>query len=73
MRLLFYVAPFLLLSVILNILKFLKAELVIRQKDIGNNTVIEVIDYDVTELRQDPNYIYYYVLAFELFLYLLFT
>ena len=33
----------------------------IRQKEIDNNTVIEDIDYDVTELRQDPDYIYYYV------------
>ena len=52
MRLLFYAAPSLLLSVILNIPNFLEAELVIRQKEIDKNTVIEVIDYDVTELRQ---------------------
>ena len=52
MRLLSYIAPSLLLSIILKIPKFLEAELVIRQKEIDNNTVIEVIDYDVTELRQ---------------------
>ena len=51
-----YVVPSLVISVILNVPKFLEAKLVTIEVEDGNIT-----DFDVTELRVDPVYIYYYV------------
>ena len=56
-----YVVPSLLLSLVLNFPKFLEAKLETKEVFDDNMTVVKIIDYDVTELRQDPDYIYYYV------------
>ena len=53
--------PSLLLSIMLNVPKFLEARLVTIEVEDENQTVLEIIDYDVTELRLDPDYIYYYI------------
>ena len=60
-RLLSYVVPSLLLSLVLNFPKFLEAKLETKEVFDDNMTVVKVVDYDVTELRRDPDYIYYYV------------
>ena len=52
----FYVVPSLAFSIILNVPKFLEAKLITIEVEDDNIT-----DYDVTELRVDPDYIYYYV------------
>ena len=60
-RLLSYVVPSLLLSVVLNFPKFFEAKLETKEVFDDNMNIVKVIDYDVTELRRDPDYIYYYV------------
>ena len=56
-----YVLPSLLLSITLNVPKFFEARLVTIEVEDENQTIVEIIDYDVTELRLDPDYIYYYI------------
>ena len=60
-RVLSYVLPSLFLSLVLNFPKFLEAKLVTVEVEDDNLTMVEVIDYDVTELRLNPDYIYYYI------------
>ena len=60
-RALSYVVPSLVFSIILNVPKFLEAKLITTQVEDDNITAEEVTDYDATELRVDPDYIYYYI------------
>ena len=61
-RILAYLLPSLLASVLLNTPKFLEAKFVTHEEGVEENeTVVTVVDYEATELRRDPNYIYYYV------------
>ena len=56
-----YVLPSLFLSLVLNFPKFLEAKLVTIEVEDDNQATVEMTDYDVTELRLDPHYIYYYI------------
>ena len=61
-RVLSYFLPSMLGSVILNIPKFLEAKLdTISYTEAGTNDTIEVVIYNVTSLRLDPDYMYYYI------------
>ena len=61
-RLLTYVLPSLLFAVLLNSPKFFESRLVTVEDNPENNgTSFETVDYDVTDLRVDPDYIYYYI------------
>ena len=61
-RILAYLLPSLLASVLLNIPKFMEAKFVTYEEGVeGNKTVVTVVDYEPSELRRDHNYIYYYV------------
>ena len=49
-------------SVLLNIPKFLEAKLdTLSYTEAGTNDTIEVVIYNVTSLRLDPDYMYYYI------------
>ena len=48
-------------SVLLNIPKFMEAQLVTVMVMDANNQTSEVMMYNVTSLRMDPNYMYYYI------------
>ena len=56
-----YILPALLLSVILNIPKFLETELVTIDMVDDSGASIHIIDYNITDLRKDPDYIFYYI------------
>ena len=56
-----YILPALLLSVILNIPKFLETELVTVNMVDDSGVIVKMIDYNITELRQDADYIFYYI------------
>ena len=59
-RVLTYVVPSLALSILLNIPKFMEAKLVTHTyKDM--NMTVEITAYDVTNLRVNPDYVYYYI------------
>ena len=60
-RTLSYCLPSLIISVILNLPKFLEASLVITEETNEEMNIVEVIDYAATDLRRNPDYIYYYV------------
>ena len=59
-HLLTYILPSILISVVLNIPKFLETELVRVNYTDANNVTVTVTDYDVTHLRLDPEYILFY-------------
>ena len=60
-RVMTYFIPSMICSILLNIPKFMEARLVtIIDKDEKNQTR-ETIEYNVTSLRVDPNYMYYYI------------
>jgi len=49
-------------SLLLNIPKFLEARLVmVPMFDTVNNITVDTVAYNVTELRLDPDYMYYYI------------
>ena len=56
-----YILPALLLSVILNIPKFLETELVTVNMVDDSGASVQMIDYNITDLRKDPDYIFYYI------------
>ena len=57
-----YFLPSMLGSVLLNIPKFLEAKLdTLSYTEAGTNDTIEVVIYNVTSLRLDPDYMYYYI------------
>ena len=56
-----FILPSMVLSILLNIPKFFETELVLRHFTDENNNTYSVMDFDITSLRLDPDYIYYYV------------
>jgi len=60
-RVLSYLLPAMLLSVALNIPKFLEARLDTHEWIDERNVTREVVIYNVTSLRVDPDYMYYYI------------
>ena len=56
-----FIVPSLLLSILLNIPKFFETKLVLQNFKDENNDTYSVMDFEITSLRLDPNYIYYYV------------
>ena len=69
-RTLSYFVPSLLLSVFLNLPKFLEANLVKVEVHDDNMEVVEIVDYDASELRRDADYIYFYVHWTRYYIYL---
>ena len=55
-----YVLPSIAISILLNIPKFLEFQFVTRNVTDLLNTTSLVTDYDVTALRLDQDYIFYY-------------
>ena len=55
-RVMMYVIPVIILSVLLNVPKFLETELLFITETEDNST-ISYVTYDLTDLRQDPDYI----------------
>ena len=55
-----YVLPSILVSIALNIPKFLETQFVTRNVTDAKNVTTLVTDYDVTDLRLDQDYIFYY-------------
>ena len=55
-----YVLPSIFISILLNIPKFLETKFVTRNVTDETNVTTLVTDYDVTDLRLDPDYIFYY-------------
>ena len=60
-RVMTYFLPSMIFSIILNIPKFMEAQLVTVMVMDANNQTSEVMMYNVTSLRMDPNYMYYYI------------
>ena len=61
-RVLSYFLPSMLGSLALNIPKFLEAKLdTLTFTDTGTNDTSEMVIYNVTSLRLDPDYMYYYI------------
>ena len=57
-----YFLPSMLGSVLLNIPKFLEAKLdTVSYPQTGTNDTINIVIYNVTSLRLDPDYMYYYI------------
>jgi hypothetical protein len=56
-----FILPSMLFSILLNIPKFFETELVPRYFTDENNKTYSIMDFEITSLRLDPNYIYYYV------------
>ena len=60
-----YVIPVILMAMLLNIPKFLEAQFTwipIRNNETGNSDLMEYeIGYKTTDLRDDPNYIQFYI------------
>ena len=59
-HLLSYILPPIIMAIIINIPKFLEAELVIKQEKTKFNISRDVLDFRFTSLRLNPTYIYYY-------------
>ena len=57
---LLYILPSMALATLVNIPKFLETELVTLTVTDADNTTREVIEYEVTNLRLNENYIFYY-------------
>ena len=55
-----YILPSILVSILLNIPKFLETQFVTRNVTDENNITTVITDYEVTDLRLDPEYIFYY-------------
>ena len=60
-RVMTYFLPSMICSILLNIPKFMEARLVTVLEKVGSNETKEVVTYNVTSLRLDPNYMYYYI------------
>ena len=58
-RVLMYVIPVIVISTIINIPKFLELELVYEIGVDEDNVTSYTISYDLSELRQEPDYIRY--------------
>ena len=58
-RVLMYVIPVIVVSSIINIPKLLELELVYEEVESVDNVTRSSISYDLSELRQDPDYIRY--------------
>ena len=56
-----YILPALVLSVILNIPKFFETELVTVNMIDERGVNVPMIDYNITDLRKDTDYIFYYI------------
>ena len=52
-----YVIPVIIISILLNIPKFLETEILFITEINDNNETESYVTYDLTELRQDPDYI----------------
>ncbi|XP_023335988.1 G-protein coupled receptor daf-37 [Eurytemora carolleeae] len=59
-RLLLYVSPVVLISILLNISKYFETRIVNRQQENIDSGDTTMIDMELTELFRDPNYIKYY-------------
>ena len=60
-HLIIFILPSMLLSIILNIPKFFETELVRTIGTDENNKTHSLVDFEITSLRVNPDYIYYYV------------
>ena len=56
-----YILPSMILSIILNIPKFLEAKHEMMEYKDENNVSQEVLIYNVTSLRVNPDYMFYYI------------
>ena len=56
-----FVFPSLIVSLLLNIPKFFETELVFHNITDDQNNTLSMIDFEISSLRLDPDYIYYYV------------
>ena len=56
-----YIFPSGFLALVINIPKFLETELVTKEITETDNTTRIVYDYNITSLRLDPDYIFYYI------------
>lgn len=66
-----YVIPVLLLSIVLNIPKFMEVRFTWTPVEYENGTVVEnvteyTMDFELTELRDNPQYIRYYIMWTQL-------
>ena len=59
-HLLTFVFPSVIASILLNIPKFFETHLVSRNETNGINGTVVIIDYEATDLRLHPDYIFYY-------------
>ena len=59
-HLIFYIFPPVLCFIIINIPKFLETEIVKANMTDENNITVEVLDYDITNMRFNQDYIFYY-------------
>ena len=60
-HLLTYIIPPIFMAVIINIPKFLEVKFVMRNQTNSDNITNEILSYDITPLRRDPVYVYYYI------------
>ena len=56
-----YILPTMILSILLNIPKFLEAKHEMMEYQDENNVSQEILIYNVTRLRVNPDYMYYYI------------
>ena len=60
-RVMTYILPSMVLSILLNIPKFLEAKHDLVEYQDEDNVTQEMLIYNVTSLRVDPDYMYYYI------------
>ena len=58
---LIYLLPSVVSSILINIPKFLETELIIVNRTSEENITREVLDYEITSLRLDQDYVFYYI------------
>ena len=56
-----FILPSMLFSILINIPKFFETELVHQYLTDEANNTYQVMEIEITSLRQDPDYIYYYI------------
>ena len=59
-HLIFYILPPVLCSIFINIPKFMETEIIKANMTDENNITVEVLDYDITKIRFNKDYIFYY-------------
>jgi hypothetical protein len=59
-HLIFYILPPVLCSILINIPKFFETELVKVNMTDENNITVEILDFDITDMRFNKEYIFYY-------------